>query len=101
MSAYLLRLYISGKTPPAERALANVRRLCDDKFAGQYTVEVIDVLEQPQLAEEAKILATPTLVKVLPLPVRRVIGDLADTEKVLLGLDLHPAPAPMGSSFPS
>lgn len=101
MTAYLLRLYISGKTAQAERALANLHRLCEDKFTGQYTVEVIDVLEQPQLAEEAKILATPTLVKFLPPPIRRVIGDLADAEKVLFGLDLRPAPDPTGTSFPS
>jgi circadian clock protein KaiB len=70
--------------------VANLRRICEQELAGQYALEVIDVLENPQLAEDEKILATPTLIKQLPPPLRRVIGDLSDTEKVLLGLEVRP-----------
>jgi circadian clock protein KaiB len=86
----LLKLYITGKTPRSERAIANLRRICEEDLRGQYELAVIDVLERPQLAEEEKILATPTLIKELPPPLRKIIGDLSDTEKVLLGLDLQP-----------
>jgi circadian clock protein KaiB len=82
---------VTGKTPRAERAIANLRRICDEELQGQYEMVVIDVLENPQLAEDEKILATPTLIKQLPPPLRRVIGDLSDKEKVLLGLDVWPA----------
>jgi circadian clock protein KaiB len=75
-------------TPRAERAVANLQRICDEELDGKYTLIVVDVLEQPQLAEDEKILATPTLIKVLPAPLRRIIGDMSDTEKVLLGLDV-------------
>lgn len=92
MTTYLLKLYVTGKTARSERAIANLQRLCDDELHGEYRIDVIDVLQQPQLAEEDKILATPTLVKHLPPPMRRVIGDLSETEKVLLGLDLRHAP---------
>jgi circadian clock protein KaiB len=85
---YVLKLYITGMTPRAERAVANLRRICDVDLGGEYKLVVIDVLEQPQLAEDEKILATPTLIKVLPPPLRRIIGDMSDTERVLLGLDL-------------
>ena len=85
---YVLKLYITGMTPRAERAIANLRRICDVDLGGKYELVVIDVLEQPQLAEDGKILATPTLIKVLPPPLRRIIGDMSDTERVLLGLDL-------------
>lgn len=88
MSQYLLRLYITGKSARSERAIANLRRLCADELAGAYEIEVIDILERPELSESERILATPTLVKALPLPMRRVIGDLSDTAKVLLGLEL-------------
>lgn len=71
-------------------AIANLRRICEQELEGQYDLEIIDVLEYPDLAEEEKILATPTLIKSLPLPLRRVIGDLSNTEKVLLGLEVHP-----------
>ena len=90
MAKYLLKLYVTGQTPRAQRAIANLRRLCDSELAGSYEMVVIDVLERPQLAEDEKILATPTLVKELPPPIRRIIGDLSDSEKVLLGLDLQP-----------
>ncbi len=90
MDKFLLKLYVTGQTPKSQRAIANLRRVCEDELGGQYQMEVIDVLERPQLAEDEKILATPTLIKALPPPLRRVIGDLSDTEKVLLGLDLQP-----------
>lgn len=87
---YLLKLYIAGKGARAEAAVANLRQLCDNELRGQYELEVIDVLENPERAEQAKILATPTLIKQLPPPLRRVIGDLTDKEKLLLGLDVRP-----------
>lgn len=90
MSEYRLKLYVTGQTPRAERAIANLRQLCSQELDGRYELEIIDVLEHPQLAEQDKILATPTLVKCLPPPVRRVIGDLSESDKVLLGLDLWP-----------
>lgn len=88
MSKYVLKLYITGKTPRSERAIENLRRICEEGMTSEYEVVIIDVLERPQLAEDEKILATPTLIKVLPPPIRRIIGDLSDTDKVLLGLDL-------------
>jgi circadian clock protein KaiB len=90
MNQYMLRLYVTGNTPRTERAIKNLRRICDHELQGQYQMTVIDVLERPQLAEDEKILATPTLVKHLPPPLRRIIGDLSDVEKVLLGLDINP-----------
>jgi len=96
LSNYLLKLYVTGKTPRTERAIANLRRICDEDLRGQYELQIIDVLEHPQLAEDEKILATPTLIKRLPPPLRRVIGDLSGKDKVLLGLDVWPdvPPAP-------
>lgn len=94
MSKSVLKLYIAGQTPRSESAIASLRRTCEKELKGQYELIVIDVLERPQLAEDEKILATPTLVKVLPDPIRRIIGDLSDTEKVLVGLDLVPAVPP-------
>jgi circadian clock protein KaiB len=90
MSTYLLKLYVTGQTPRSRRAIENLRRICEEELRGQYEMHVIDVLERPQLAEDEKILATPTVVKELPMPIRRIIGDLSDAEKVLLGLDLLP-----------
>ena len=90
MNNALLKLYITGQTPKSERAIANIRRICEQDLHGEYELVIIDVLEQPELAEEAKILATPTLTKELPPPLSRVIGDLADIDKVLLGLDIQP-----------
>ncbi|MBF0416883.1 MAG: circadian clock protein KaiB [Magnetococcales bacterium] len=87
---FLLKLYITGHTSRSERAIKNLRRICEQDLSGRYEMRVIDVLEQPQLAEDEKILATPTLIKELPPPLRRIIGDLSDTEKILLGLDLLP-----------
>lgn len=85
---YRLRLYITGKTAHSQRAIANLRRICESELEGRYQLDVIDVLEHPTLAENEKILATPTLVRKLPEPVRKIIGDLSDKQKVLLGLDL-------------
>jgi len=85
---YILKLYITGQTANSQRALINLENVLNNELKGLYTLKVIDVLKDPQLAEEEKILATPTLAKVLPLPIRRIIGDLSDKEKVLLGLDL-------------
>lgn len=87
---YRLKLYVTGQTARSQRAIANLRRICEEELNGEYEMLVIDVLERPQLAEDEKILATPTVVKELPTPIRRIIGDLSDTEKVLLGLDLQP-----------
>ncbi len=90
MKKYLLKLYVTGNTPRAEQAIANVRRICNGEFYDQYKLEIIDILKHPGLAYNEKILATPTLIKKLPHPTRRIIGDLSDKEKVLLGLDLKP-----------
>jgi len=84
-----LRLYITGQTPKSMRAIANMHSICEEELAGRYELVIIDVLERPQLAENEKIMATPTLIKELPPPLRRVIGDLSDTETVLLGLDVQ------------
>ena len=89
---YRLRLYVTGRTPASQRAIANLEQICAAELQGRYEIEVIDVLEHPQLAEYEKILATPTLVRQLPEPVRKIIGDLSEREKVLLGLDLLPSP---------
>jgi circadian clock protein KaiB len=89
-SRYVLKLYVTGHTPNTERAITNLRRICAEELKGQYEMQVIDVLENPQMAEDDKILATPTLIKRLPPPLRRVIGDLSDKHKVLLGLEVVP-----------
>ena len=81
---------MTGATPRAQNAIANLRRICDEQLGGQYELEIIDVLERPDLAENDKVLATPTLIKQLPPPLRRVIGDLSDRDKVLLGLEVWP-----------
>ncbi len=84
-----LRLYIAGKTPRAVRAFQNLERLCEEHLAGLYHIEIIDLLETPALAKGDQIVAVPTLVRKLPEPVRKIIGDLSDTEKVLVGLDIR------------
>ena len=95
LATYVLRLYVTGTSPRAQVAIANLRRICEQDLRGQYDLEIIDVLEHPEVAEREKILATPTLIKQLPPPLRRVIGDLSDKEKVLLGLEVRPElPAP-------
>ena len=85
---YVLRLYITGNSGHSLRAISNLETLCETELQGEYEIEVFDVLEHPQLAEDEKILATPTLVRELPIPLRKIIGDLSDREKVLIGLDL-------------
>lgn len=84
-----LRLYIAGKTPRAIRALENLQRICADHLAGRYRIEIIDLLENPRLAKGDQIVAVPTLVRRLPEPVRKIIGDLSNTERVLVGLDIR------------
>jgi circadian clock protein KaiB len=88
---FLLRLYVTGMTPKSTRAVENARRICETHLQGRYDLEVIDIYQQPQLAEGEQIVAAPTLIRKLPLPLRRVIGDLSDTERVLLGLDIKRA----------
>jgi circadian clock protein KaiB len=100
LSTYLLRLFVTGASPRTAVAIANLRRICDQELPGQYDLEIIDVLEFPELAEDERILATPTLIKSLPLPLRRVIGDLSDTEKVLLGLETRPGGIRPGGTLP-
>ena len=85
-----LRLYVAGETPRAVAALQNLERICEEHLAGQYRIEVVDLLKNPQLARGDQILAVPTLVRKLPEPVRKIIGDLSNTERVLVGLDLRP-----------
>jgi circadian clock protein KaiB len=87
MDKYRLKLFITGQTSRSTRAITNLRRICEDALT-DYELDIIDVLERPQLAEDDRVLATPTLIKEFPPPVRRIIGDLSDTEKVLLGLEL-------------
>lgn len=83
---------MNGASPRAATAIENLRRICEDELQGQYDLEIIDVLDQPEAAEIDRVLATPTLIKQLPPPLRRVIGDLSDRDKVLLGLEVRPKP---------
>lgn len=85
---WVLRLYVAGKTPKALTAFKNLKKICEEQLMGKYSIEVIDLLVNPQLGSEYQILALPTLVRKLPVPVRKIIGDLSDTERVLVGLDL-------------
>lgn len=85
-----LRLYIAGNTPKSATALANLRKYCEEHLKGQYKIEVIDLLVQPQLAAGDQILAVPTLVRKVPVPIRKIIGDLSNEEKVLVGLNIRP-----------
>lgn len=86
---YSLRLYVAGHTPKSTAAIANLRRICEEHLAGRYTIEVIDLLVQPQLAAGDQILAVPTLVRRLPAPLKRIIGNLSNAERVLVGLDIR------------
>jgi len=88
-----LRLYIAGQTARSIAALANLQRICDEHLEGRYRLEVIDLLERPQLAQGDQIVALPTLVRKLPEPIRKLVGDLSDTERALVGLDLRPRAA--------
>jgi circadian clock protein KaiB len=85
---YVLRLYVTGMTARATRAIENVREICDEHLEGRYDLEVVDVYQQPVLAKDEQIIAAPTLIKKLPLPLRRIIGDMSQRDRVLLGLDL-------------
>src|SRR5687768_17128160 len=84
-----LRLYVAGQTPKSLTAFANLKKICEEHLAGEYHIEVIDLLKEPQLASGDQILAIPTLVRKLPAPIRKIIGDLSDTERVLVGLNLR------------
>lgn len=86
---YVLRLYVTGQTPNSVRAIANIKAICEEHLKGRYNLQVVDIYQQPQLAKDEQILAAPTLIKKLPLPLRRLVGDLSTTERVLLGLDLR------------
>lgn len=90
--SYTLRLYIAGQTPKSLVAFANLRKLCEEHLAGRYRIEVIDLVAHPQLAQGDQIVAIPTLVRKLPPPLKKIIGDLSNTERVLVGLDLRPQP---------
>jgi circadian clock protein KaiB len=90
LSKYVLKLYVNGSSPRASTAIQNLRRICEEELRGEYELVIIDVLDQPEAAENDRVLATPTLIKQLPPPLRRVIGDLSDREKVLLGLEVRP-----------
>jgi circadian clock protein KaiB len=91
VAEYVLRLYVAGQTPRSLQALANLTRLCEEHLAGRYKIEILDLMKNPSLAKGDQILAIPTLVRSLPEPVRKIIGDLSDTERVLVGLDVQPA----------
>src|SRR6202012_4938225 len=91
VKAYELRLYIAGKTAKSVTALTNLKKYCEEYLQGQYVIEVIDLLVQPQLAEGDQIFAIPTLVRKVPEPIRKIIGDLSNEEKVLVGLNIRPA----------
>ena len=84
-----LRLYVAGQTPKSIAAFANLKKICEEHLAGEYHIEIIDLLKQPQLASGDQILAIPTLVRKLPSPIRKIIGDLSNTERVLVGLDIR------------
>lgn len=86
---YVLRLYVAGLMPKSTLAIANMKRICEENLQGQYELEVIDLYQQPQLAQGDQIVAVPTLIKKLPAPLRRIVGDMSDTERVLVGLDLR------------
>jgi circadian clock protein KaiB len=88
---YVLRLYVTGSTPRSARAIQNIKRICNERLSGRYDLEVIDIYQKPSLAQGEQIIATPTLIKKLPEPVRKLIGDMSNEENVLLGLDLRPA----------
>lgn len=90
----VLRLYVAGTSDRSMRALRNAKQICDDNLAGQYDLDVIDIFKQPKLAKDDQILAIPTLIKKLPLPLRKFIGDLSDEDVVLVGLDLKPPKKP-------
>lgn len=87
---YVLRLYVAGLTPKSTKTIADVKKICEEHLAGRYELEIIDIYQQPKLAKGEQIIAVPTLIKKLPLPLRKLIGDMSDKEKFLVGLDLRP-----------
>jgi circadian clock protein KaiB len=87
---YVLRLYVAGMTPKSTQAVTNIKKICEEHLAGRYSLEVIDLYKHPTLADGEQIIAAPTLLKKLPLPLRRFIGDMSNTEKIVVGLDLRP-----------
>jgi circadian clock protein KaiB len=88
---YVLRLYVTGQTPRSIQSIENLQRLCEKHLPGRFTLEVIDIYQQPALAAEGQIIAAPTLIKAMPLPLRRLVGDFSDANRVVLGLDLQEA----------
>jgi len=88
---YILRLYITGFSPRSARAISNIRKICEEHLDGRYDLEVVDIAQQPAQAQSEQILAAPTLIKKWPLPARRFIGDMSQSDRILLGLDLHEA----------
>jgi len=90
--AWDLKLYVAGQTPKSLQAFANLKKICEQHLSGEYRIEVVDLLQNPQLAKGDQILALPTLVRKLPEPVRKIIGDLSNTDRVLVGLDLRANP---------
>lgn len=94
---YNLRLYVAGQTPKSVAAVTNLKKLCEQHLAGRYTIEVIDLMKDPALAQRDQIVAIPTLIRQLPEPLKRIIGDLSNAEKVLVGLDIEPSIAGIGT----
>ena len=90
LDTYVLRLYVAGQTPKSMTAFDNLKKICEEYLEGRYQIQVVDLLKNPQLASGDQILAIPTLVRRLPKPIRKIIGDLSNTERVLIGLDLVP-----------
>lgn len=86
---YILRLFVAGNSPKSSQAIETIHEICENKLQGRYSLEVIDIYQQPELAREAQVVAAPTLIKTLPQPLRRVIGNLSSKERILIGLDLH------------
>lgn len=89
-ATYVLKLYITGATPRSVRAIENIKRICEEHLKGRYRLDVIDIYQQPELAAKEQLVVAPTLIKKLPLPLRTFIGDLSETDKILVGLDLEP-----------
>ena len=94
---FVLRLYVIGTTPHSKRAIVNIRKICEEHLQGRYELEIVDIARHPSLAEGEQIIAAPTLIKKLPLPLRRFIGDMSQTERILLGLDLRKTTGPAAS----
>ena len=97
---YLLRLYVAGATPTSTQAIMNIKQICEEHLKGRYDLDVIDIYQQPTLAKGEQIIAAPTLIKKLPLPLRRFIGSMADMERILVGLDLKPVEEKKGHKAP-